>query len=150
MILDKYENKDLYVGIHPKFAKCFEYVEEYMKNPVPAGTYEIEGRDLYVMVQDSETRLEGFLETHKKYIDVQVLISGEEMVYCDWGYGLETETPYNEEKDFEFFKDREDKIEFVFAGGEFMILFPHDAHKPAMIYGDKQTVCKKLVFKVKI
>ena len=102
------------------------------------------------MVQDCETRTEGFLETHKKYIDVQVLINGEEMVYCDWGDKLETAEPYNEEKDYEFFKDREDKIEFKFAGGEFMILFPHDAHKPAMICGDKQTVCKKLVFKVKI
>ena len=150
MILDKYENRNLYTCINPQFKKCFDYVDEYLKNPVPAGTYEIEGRDLYVMVQDSQTRTEGMLEVHNKYIDVQVLIDGEEKVYCDWRDKLETEVPYNEEKDAEFLKDGEGNIEFTFAGGEFMILYPHDAHKPAMICGDKQTVCKKLVFKVKI
>lgn len=150
MILDKYENKDLYVGIHPLFAKCFEFADEYIKNPVPAGTYEIVGRDLYVMVQDSKTKTQGFLETHNKYIDIQMIIDGEEMVYCDWKDKLETAEPYNPEKDREFFKDGKDKIEFVFTGGEFAIFFPHDAHKPAMIFGDEQTICKKLVFKVKI
>ena len=129
MILDKYENKDLYVGIHPLFKKCFDYVEEYKKNPVPAGTYEIEGRDLYVMVQDSETRLEGFLETHKKYIDVQVLIDGEEMVYCDWGDKLETQEPYNEERDFEFFKD----------GTEYEYEIDSETGKIAIYYGAADT-----------
>ena len=73
MILDKYENKDLYVGIHPLFAKCFEFADEYIKNPVPAGTYEIVGRDLYVMVQESKTKTQGFIATGRISLKLQSL-----------------------------------------------------------------------------
>ena len=150
MILDKLENKDLYVGMHPLFGKCFDFIEEYKKNPVEAGKYEIQGTDLFVLVQDSETRTEGMLETHDKYIDIQVMFDGEEMVYCDWRSDVKTKVEYNETKDIEFFEDGEDKISIKFSSGEFLILYPQDAHKPAMIVGDKQTVNKKFVFKVKI
>ena len=56
MILDKVSNSQSYVNTHPLFAKAFEYLEEYLKNPVAPGKYEICSEDLYVVVQEYETR----------------------------------------------------------------------------------------------
>lgn len=150
MILDRIENKDLYINIHPLFKKAFDYLEEYLKNPVPKGTYEIQGEDLFVKVQNVKTRDEGFLEVHDKYIDLQVMIEGEEMCYCDWRANLKNEIESDADEDYVFFGDGQERITFTFSAGEFMILFPQDAHKPSMDKNGVQQRGKKLVFKIKI
>lgn len=149
MILDKICNKEYYINTHPLFAKAFEYAEAYLKNPVEPGMYEICGQDLFVKVQDYETREEGFLEVHDKYIDIQCMIEGVEKVYYTERQGLESACEYDENEDALFLKDGEDCVEFLFQAGEFAVFFPWDAHKPAMCVGEKARA-KKLVFKVKV
>ena len=56
MILDKAYNAKYYLSVHPLFSKVMEYLEAYLEKPVPAGVYEICGKDLFVKVQDYETR----------------------------------------------------------------------------------------------
>lgn len=149
MILDKIENKDYYINIHPLFAKAFAYIDEYLKNPVGTGTYEICGDDLFVKVQDFETREEGFLEAHDRYIDIQWIIEGVEKVYYTERQGLEPVCEYNEADDYILFKDGECSVEFLFQAGYFAIFFPVDAHKPSIKLSEKARV-KKLVFKVRL
>ena len=55
----------------------------------------------------------------------------------------------DEEKDVEFYNDGEKKTEFTFKAGEFMVLYPHDAHKPSMAIGEPLPI-KKLVFKIRV
>lgn len=149
MILDKTYNAKYYLSMHPLFPKAMEFLEAYLENPVPAGIYEICGKDLFVKVQDYETRENGFLEVHDHYIDVQCMIAGTEKVYYTERKGLEPACDYDENEDALFLQDRNGCIEFLFHGGEIAIFFPWDAHKPAMCVGEK-TQAKKLVFKVKI
>lgn len=149
MVFDKIENKNLYASMNPLFPKAFDFLDEYLKNPKGAGKYEIQGDDLFVSVSDSNTREEGFYEVHDKYIDIQVLIAGEEKVYCDWRGDLEAETEYDSEKDVQFLKDGKGNIEFTFKKGEFIILYPWDAHKPSMAINAPETITK-MVFKVKV
>ena len=148
MILDTFDNKKSYLNTHPLFAKAFEYLEEYLKNPKAAGKYEICGSDLFVMIQDYETRDEGLLEVHDKYVDIQCMINGTEKVYYASRASLVPSCAYDADKDVMFLNDSDACDELLLRSGEFMIFFPQDAHKPAMAYGDKQFV-KKLVFKVK-
>ena len=149
MVLDKIENKNLYVSMHPLFKQAFDFLDEYLKNPKGAGKYEIAGDDLFVTVSDSKTREEGFYEVHDKYIDIQVMIDGEEKVYCDWRDVLEAETEFDREKDVQFLKDGNGNIEFLFKKGEFIILYPWDAHKPSMAINAPEAITK-MVFKVKV
>ncbi len=149
MILDKLYNAHNYINIHPLFGKVFEFVEGYLKNPIAPGTYEICGQDLFVKVQNYETREEGFLEVHDEYIDVQCMIAGMEKVYYTESKELTPACDYDENEDVLFLKDREGCVEFLFQAGEFAVFFPWDAHKPAMCVGEKARA-KKLVFKVKV
>ena len=149
MILDKVSNSKSYVNTHPLFAKAFEYLEEYLKNPVEPGKYEICGQDLYVSVQEYETREEGLLEAHNQYIDIQCMVEGVEKIYYAERQELEAETAYDENADVQFLKDTDDCLEFLFRAGEFAVFFPQDAHKPSMNAAGKAKA-KKLVFKVRV
>ena len=149
MIFDKVSKSKTYVNIHPLFAKAFAYLEDYLKNPVAPGKYEICGDDLYVTVQDYETRDEGKLEVHRKYIDIQCMVEGvEKMDYAQFE-DLEVETEYDEKCDAQFLKDSDSGMEFLFRAGDFAIFFPQDAHKPGIKVGSKAKA-KKLVFKLRI
>ena len=53
------------------------------------GKYEICSEDLYVVVQEYETREEGLLEVHNKYIDIQCMVEGIEKIY----YAQESPVP---------------------------------------------------------
>lgn len=149
MVLDKIENKSLYASMHPLFKQAFNFLDEYLKNPKGPGKYEIAGDDLFVTVSNSNTREEGLYEVHDKYIDIQVMIGGQEKVYCHWRSDLEAETEFDNEKDVQFLKDGKDNIEFIFKKGEFMILYPWDVHKPSMTINSPEAITK-MVFKVKI
>ena len=149
MILDKIANKELYANIHPMFKAAFEFLDNYLKNPVAPGRYEICGEDLFVKIDEATTREEGYYEVHDKYIDLQVIVEGEEKVLCDWRENLAPATEYNEDDDYMFLNDGEGNIEFTFKAGDFMVLYPWDAHKPSMAINGPAPI-KKLVFKVKI
>lgn len=149
MIFDKQNNMGCYIKMHPLFPAVMDYVESYLRNPVAPGIYEISGKDLFVKVQDYETREEGFLEVHDQYIDVQCMIEGIEKVYYTQRDGLIPACEYDAQEDALFLKDKEGCLEFLFRAGEFAVFFPQDAHKPAMSIGTKEKA-KKLVFKVRI
>ena len=149
MIFDSFSNKSSYLSTNPLFEKAFDYLENYLKNPVAPGRYEICGKDLFVMVQNYETRDEGLFEAHDQYIDIQCMISGTENVYYANRNNLQVLEEYDENKDVAFYKDSDGCVEFLLRDGEFMIFFPQDAHKPAMAVNGKNDVVK-LVFKVKV
>lgn len=147
MILDKLENKDLYVKAHPLFEKAFGFVEEYLKNPVEPGEYHLCGDDLFARVMVYDTRADGQFEVHNKYIDIQYIAEGAERV----AYGRREDfasAEYDAEGDFMFLEGDDQKLEFILSKGEFVVFFPEDAHKPSL---DVETTGKvtKVVLKVK-
>lgn len=147
MILDKLENKDLYVKAHPLFEKAFGFVEEYLKNPVQPGDYPICGEDLFARVLSYDTRADGLYEVHNKYIDIQYIAQGEERV----AYGRREDFApgeYDAKGDFMFLEGDHKRLEFVLNQGEFVIFFPEDAHKPSLDVEDTGKVVK-VVLKVK-
>ena len=147
MIYDKFENRTRYINTHPGFEKAFAYIEEYLNNPAEPGIYVLDGEKLFAKVQSYQTRSEGYLEVHKKYIDIQFMAEGEEKVYYANKEGLEAACAYDEKEDALFLKDAEEMLEFNFRKGEFVIFFPEDAHKPAMDMKCKKDA-KKVVLKV--
>jgi YhcH/YjgK/YiaL family protein len=151
MIIDELTNYSLYLGVHPRLAAAFDYLRQTDLSQVEPGTREIDGRKVYVMVQQYETKVKekGRWEAHRKYIDVQYVLQGMEL----FGYASLKDLKaiqYDEAKDFlslqsdgpagDFFRVRE---------GTFVILFPQDAHMPGIALSRPSPV-KKVVVKVAI
>lgn len=105
----------------------------------------------YANVIDADTRpytKEKLYETHDKFMDVQILLSGEERMYYGSVDGLSPIKEYNPEKDITFFA-KEDGAYVDYKAGEGVALFPEDAHAPNCAV-DKPMAIKKLVLKVPV
>jgi YhcH/YjgK/YiaL family protein len=115
---------------------------------IPSGKHDIEGDTIFALVQEYQTKpiAECKLESHKKYIDIQYVIQGEEMM------GITTQNnqtilEQNLEKDYTFYEGTTSLVRV--SKGMFTIFFPDDLHQPCV---QTETVLevKKVVIKVLI
>ena len=148
MIYDRYENRELYYACHKGFQMGFEFIKRVEEENLPAGKYELDGKNVYASVQEYTSKLDSeIFEGHRDYIDIQYIISGREMMECAEVKNCVTTTPYNPEKDVEFFTCNGVKAKMEFDEGSFAIFFPQDIHKPGVML-DTQSPVKKVVVKV--
>jgi len=149
MIYDKIIKFGQYHCMHKHFADVSRFLESTPLSKRPDGKYAINDQGAYVIIETYETKEASacFIECHRKYIDVQVVIEGIERVgvchrtACD-------EFPYDEEKDFQKLKGDTDLL--TLEAGSFMIFYPDDAHMPGVRYGECKGMVKKAVFKVPV
>ena len=82
MVIDKIENSKLYVSLSEKIAKAFAYINKTDLSQLALGKYEIDNNDIFAFVQEYDTKdkSECKLEGHSKYIDIQYIISGVELI----------------------------------------------------------------------
>ena len=149
MIKDRLENAEIYYPVSENLKKGLEWLKSTDLKTVENGKYEIDGENLYANVQEYTTKDDGKYEAHRKYIDIQYLISGTEKVgVCDLSF-CSTTDKYNPETDLEFLNSSKKDEWQILNEGEFLILFPNDAHKPS-IKAEQNTTVKKVVVKVGI
>ena len=148
MIVDNIEFVQRYSGLGNRLIQALAYLQETDLLALEPGQYEIVGEDLYCIVDQYSTRApdEGKLEGHKKYIDVQCVISGSEMIgYAPLGE-QEVIRSYDSEHDYALYGGEASFVRMV--PGMFAIFFPNDLHMPG-ISQDQQQV-KKIAIKVKV
>lgn len=148
MILDSIGNAERYFALHPHFKSLFEYLRSTDITTLEEGRHDILGDRLYVNVANAELRKaeDAPLEAHNRYIDVQVIIEGEE--HFGWSERKNCTSPRSEfdaERDIIFYDDASQTI-YKVCSGEFTILYPEDAHAP--LIGEGRV--RKLIFKVLI
>lgn len=143
MIIDSIENADKYSAAHPLFAKAFDFIRN--ASNLQNGKYEIDGDNMFAMISDNDLREDGELEAHKKYIDIQVVLSGTEIFRCSPVSKCKNiSKSYDDRSDILFYKDKP-TIEYVANEGMMSIFFPQDAHAPLIGNGKVH----KIIIKVK-
>jgi YhcH/YjgK/YiaL family protein len=147
MILDTLQNAHLYYGLGDRFITAFEYLKTTDFEKVEKGKYEI-GDDIFAIVNEYDTvdTADELMESHKKYIDVQYIVKGAELVGHDFLQEKVPSKAYDETADFMLFAETP-----VFFSrldqGNFAIFFPSDLHMPN-IKIDKPILVKKVVVKI--
>ena len=145
MIIDNLKNSDKYIALHKDFKLVFDYIKNNDLRLLACGKYEIRGEDVFFNLQEYETKSVQKLEAHKKYIDIQVVLDGEEyMGYTNIDSASVSEI-YNEEKDVMFLEGNVDKL--LADNKTFLIFYPEDAHMPALCANSSKKV-KKAIFKI--
>jgi len=148
MIFDSLQNASTYLKLNSRFQQAFEFLQSPEFATLPAGKYELDGKDLYVAIDEYTTKAEGQgkWESHRKYIDIQLMIQGSERIFIAPLEKME-QGEYIPAKDFlPLFGNGES---LTLTSGQFMIFFPQDAHKPSMAV-DVPTAVKKAVVKVAV
>lgn len=136
--------------------KPLKVAVEHLKNTdflaLPAGNYDLQGKDIYVQVIDLTTKpfAETKPEVHRQYIDVQFLCRGSEKI------GVASETGHNtvaedflEPRDLLFYTDMENESTLTMTPGSFAVFFPSDVHRPACAF-DQPLAIRKVVIKVRV
>ena len=114
------------------------------------GKYDLEN-GVYVSVQEYTTkaRSEAKYEAHKKFIDIQMILSGKELIAVSPIEKMTISDEYNEEKDFMLFHHNDECTDYILEAGEFLILYPQDVHMPGVCVNEKSPV-RKIVVKVPV
>lgn len=152
MIIDKIENCALYYGAHPNFEKAFAFIKKAIAENLAVGKYELDGKNLFASVQEYNTKEEqaARFEGHRKYIDIQYIVSGAEYVEVTDITKAQPITEYNEEKDVQFYQANEKVWNGVWTENEYGIFFPYDIHRPGMRVDGVSAPVKKILVKIKL
>jgi YhcH/YjgK/YiaL family protein len=152
MILDSLRNSELYSSINPGFAKAFELLKEPAIRDAEVGKQVFIPGSLFMSVEeyDGKNRTEGLWEAHRKFIDIQFVVKGIELMGRRDVSSLRSLGGYDEERDIEFFGGDDPGDFFKTPEGSFAVFFPHDAHMPSLKADDNGQSIKKIVFKIAI
>ena len=152
MIISQFEDLHRYDSLNPLFKRAFDWLLSTDFSKLPLGKNEIDGQKLFANVQEYETKSieESFFEAHRKYIDIQFLVSGEENIGWAKTEALSELEAYNPENDFHKLSGTASQTVKI-SGKTACILFPEDAHEPCLnaTEGKKEKV-KKICMKVQI
>jgi len=145
------------------FEIAFNYVEEVMRAGSPSHrrlqsiargeAQKIElGSGVFAVEQvyDSKPRVEGFFESHRKYIDVQVVIEGEELMEVIDATRITVNQPYLAERDLITYLDATNASRLLLVAGQAAIFFPVDVHMPSLRTDTSAVLVRKTVVKVPV
>ena len=151
MIYDKLENLKLYAGCNEGLSKAVRFISQMDFDSLTLSDISVDGKDIYgfYKVFPFKNEKEALYESHRKYIDIQLVLKGEERILCTDTKKLKTVAEYNEENDIEFYADAEKYVDITLSEKEFVILFPDDAHKPCL-FTESSSESHKVVFKIKL
>lgn len=147
MILDKIENAGLY-NLAPGLQKGIDYLLATDLKALNQGTINLNG-GIKVIVNKYETKPEADCkpEAHKKYIDIQYLVEGEELIGYAPLNNQEVTIDNLDENDVVFFNAETSLCKLT--AGLFAIYYPTDIHQPG-IQADKATLVTKIVIKIPV
>ena len=149
MIYGNIKNKEEFSYLPEKLKACFDYISKNDLKSFEKGCYEINGKDLFVNIVEYETTTEDkrFWESHKYYLDLHFILENEEIININFIDNMKQKT-FVEEEDF-FPLEGNKKSSIVLQEGDFLILYPNDAHMTAVKVNESKKI-KKAIFKVKI
>lgn len=152
---DSLANAQKYAAISPNFAKAIKFLTRPDLNQLELGKYEIDGKEVFAMVQDAKLKLPSDckVEMHREYADIQMPLKDPKT----GAYGCELIGigPLPEGVSFPEFKPGRDvvlvKALLPFAhtySNRFGIFLPGTPHEPGMTYGSPRTQ-RKICIKVR-
>ena len=147
MIIDTLSQSPKYYSVNSRFEAAFDFIKKVLDEDLPAGKYIMEEGALFASVQEYETKSEEKcrFEAHRKFIDIQYIVRGKEIMETLNSKFSKPSTEYKE--DVQFFEKTDVFASAVISSDEYAIFFPSDIHRSGIFVTDPQPV-KKIVVKV--
>lgn len=147
MIADRLERWPHYFTL-PAWRRAFDFLQT-LDAASPDGRVELDGADLFALVMTYETHAdtsEAILETHRRYIDIQVALSGPERIAWYPVEMLSPLGPYDAQKDATYYAHpSRSSGDIIVNPGSFVVLYPTDGHMPQLAAPVPQVIKKAVV-----
>jgi YhcH/YjgK/YiaL family protein len=150
MIVDHLARAERYRGLSAGIAAALDFLRTTDLTAFPEGKTLLNGDRLIANVARYRTKLPeaAVWESHRKYIDVQYVVSGcERFGYVDLAAVPAVVKDYHAEKDVIFYAPG--TVTLPLPAGYFAIFFPEDIHAPSLAEGEPGDVVK-VVMKVAV
>ena len=150
MIYDKICNIENYLGLSKNIDNALLFIKNNYIKSIPKGKTVIDNENVFVnhfeynTVEESEDTL---FENHIDYIDLHVVISGEEFMAVTSTERL-NEVKKILSEDSVIYSGNSD-VKLPMTNELFLMVYPGEAHLPKLIYKNSCEV-DKLVFKIKL
>lgn len=148
MILDTLDQAERYKSLHPLFARAFDFLRSTDLLALALGKHAVEGEDLFAIVEHcaGRTRAQARLESHRRYIDIQLVLEGvDEMGWRPLAQCTQPLGEFDGARDIRFYEDAPSSW-VPTPAGSFCIFFPDDAHAPLVSDG----MVRKVVMKIAV
>lgn len=154
MVIDKLENLERYASLHPRFPQAFAFLRELLAENAPDGRQVLSGTDIpeaifvNLCTGTLEPQQSARAESHKQYIDVQVVLSGTDVMYVPTAEPDLTEE--SDAKDYRLYAPVPLDVchRLPVDAGKFAIFFPGELHAPCHSAQSTPTVSRKAILKV--
>jgi len=146
-----------------KFAAAFAYVDDLLNPDSPArarlralpvgGSCRVElGAGVFAIEQvyATKARADGFFESHRRNLDLQVVVEGEETMELVDAARIAVKDAFNPERDLVTYQDTPDATRLTVPAGDAAVFFPADVHMPSLRRGPDATVVRKTVVKIAV
>ncbi|MBV7405042.1 N-acetylneuraminate anomerase [Enterobacter sp. ENT03] len=113
------------------------------------GRHELAGEACFMNVMLYSTQLPDTkkAELHRQYVDVQIVLSGEELIYYGAAGSARNCDQWHDEEDYQLCEHIDNQQTLILRAGMFAVFLPGEPHKPGCITGLESEV-KKAVIKV--
>ncbi|MDG6894882.1 N-acetylneuraminate anomerase [Volucribacter amazonae] len=154
MFIGDLNRDDFKRGLPRIIVEICEQLQQMDLNQLSEGRHELSD-EIYMNVQCLQTEAPQLrkAEFHRNYIDIQLLISGQESMQYSLAMPKEEDyTPYNEQDDYQLSLTHyiEQANTLTLQPNQFVVYLPFEVHKPCCHLGEQSVDIKKLVVKVPI
>ena len=149
MILDKITNIIQYRGLSKNIDEAFNYIGNTDFSILKNGRYDIDS-NMFVLVNEYSTKENesNISEAHRKYIDLQYVLSGSEIIEFETLENQNIVKEYDKENDYSLY-NLKNKSTLILSEGMFALFYPEDLHMPGLINNESVKI-KKIVIKILI
>ena len=147
-IFGKLAESGNYLGINPLFEKAFAFLKRPDLATLPPGRQEIDGDRCWANVIDATLKpcATCKLEAHRRYIDIQMPVTGPEVIGIAEMDAAACALPFNEKDDYVLYEGPSEPV--TLQPGEFAIFLPSGAHAPCGRASGGPEKIRKVVVKV--
>ena len=113
----------------------------------PEGKYDIDGNRLFYMISENMTEpfADRRAEYHARYLDIQVVLKGQEGMAFSTQPAGEPDTDWLADKDIAFLPEGVQEKMVVMSEGDFVVFYPGEVHKPLCAVGQPAKVRKAVI-----
>ena len=153
MVITDIDNAAEQIVLSEGLKKAIDFLKDKSNHTLPDERVDVDGDKVFALVQSYDSKMkrdDPSFEAHRKYVDIQYLASGTEIVGWAPLDAVTTTVPYDAEKDAVKGKVAEDEWTPVrLEAGQAMVLYPTDAHAPCLAV-DQPEYVKKICMKIAV
>ena len=137
-------------GLHPALQDALTLALAARPQEKAPGRYELQGDNIFmnVMTFNTQSPVEKKAELHEQYIDIQLLLNGEERILFGMAGTARQCEEFHHEDDYQLCSAIENEQAIILKPGMFAVFMPGEPHKPGCVVGEPGEI-NKVVVKIK-